>query len=199
MDCVVAITGASGSVYGMRIAGELLARGHSVVFIASDAGRQVLAHELGLEVPERDASQQLLAWLGLDADLRLRHVSDADLFDAVCSGTRAPDATVVAPCSMGTLGAIAAGTASSLIERVADVALKERKKLILLPRETPLNLIHLRNMVTVTEAGAIVLPPMPGFYQKPETLDDLVDFVVGKVLDQLGIEHDLVARWGEKD
>jgi len=176
---------------------ELLDRGHAVVFIASDAGRQVLGHELGIELPDRDATQQLLESLSLDAGSKLRHVSDADLFDAVCSGTRAPDATIVAPCSMGTLGAIAAGTASTLIERVADVALKERKKLILVPRETPLSLVHLRNLTALAEAGAVVLPAMPGFYHRPETIDDLVNHVAGKVLDILGIEHDLFSRWGE--
>lgn len=181
----------------MRTARELLARGHGVVLIASRAGRQVLAHELDFELPERGAEGAVAEWLGLGDDAKLRHVSDDDLFDPICSGSSAPDAVLIVPCSMGTLGAIAAGTASSLIERAADVALKERTKLILVPRETPLNLIHLRNMVSVTEAGAIVLPPMPAFYHKPKSVDEMVDFVVGKVLDQLGVDHDLFKRWGE--
>lgn len=195
MEYAVAITGASGSVYGVRLVAELLARGHSVVLLASDAARLVMSYELGLELPEREVARAVLAWLGLDENSSLRYAADDDLFDPICSGSRAPDGVIVAPCSMATLGGIACGIASSLIERAADVALKERRTLILVPRETPLNLVHLRNMVTAAEAGAIVLPPMPAFYPKPKTVDEMVDFVVGKILDQLGIEHDLFTRW----
>lgn len=195
MEYAVAITGASGSVYGVRLVAELLARGHSVVLLASNAGRQVMSYELGLELPETGAARVVLAWLGLDESSSLRYAADNDLFDPICSGSRAPDGMIVVPCSMATLGGIACGIASSLIGRAADVALKERRTLILVPRETPLNLVHLRNMVTAAEAGAIVLPPMPAFYPKPKTVDEMVDFIVGKILDQLGIEHDLFARW----
>lgn len=195
MEIVVAITGASGSIYGLRLVGELLGRGHTVVLLASEAGKQVMAHEVGLQLPEEGAETVLLDFLGLDAGVALRYAPDDDLFDAICSGSRAPNAVVVVPCSMATLGGIAGGVASSLIERAADVALKEGKQLVLVPRETPLNLIHLRNMVAAAEAGAVVLPPMPAFYQKPASVDDMVNFVVGKILDQLGIEHDLFTRW----
>lgn len=197
MECVVAITGASGSVYGMRLVGELLGRGHSVVLLASDAGRQVVTHELDLALPSGDARAAVLDWLRLDGEVPLRWARDDDLFDPICSGSRAPDAMAVCPCSMATLGGIAGGLASSLIERAADVALKEGKKLVLVPRETPLNLIHLRNMALVAEAGAVVLPAMPAFYHKPTDVAHMVDFIVGKVLDQLGIEHGLFARWCE--
>lgn len=195
MECVVAITGASGSIYGTRLVGELLERGHEVVLLVSQAGRQVAGHELGLQLPARGTEATVREWLGVGEDAALRHASDDDLFDPICSGSRVPDAVVIAPCSMATLGAVAGGIASSLIERAADVALKEGRKLIIVPRETPLNLIHLRNMVAVAEAGATVIPPMPAFYHKPQTIDDMVDFVVGKILDQLGVDHDLFKRW----
>ena len=137
----------------------------------------------------------MLAFLELPADARLRVVSDSDLFDAVASGTRKVDAMVVCPATMGFIGSVAAGLASDLAERAADVQLKERRPLVFVPRETPLNLIHLRNMTTLTEAGAVIVPAMPAFYSRPKSIDELVDFVVGKVLDILGVEHDLLKRW----
>jgi flavin prenyltransferase len=191
----VVITGASGSVYGMRLLEQLLTRGHSVTLIMTPAGRDVTAYELGFKLPAEGAREALLRFLEVDGSARLRVVPDDDIFDAVASGSRKVDAMIVCPASMGFVGSIAAGLASDLAERAADVQLKERRPLVLVPRETPLNLIHLRNLTAVTEAGAIVVPAMPGFYSKPKTIDDLVNFVVGKVLDVLGIEHDLLERW----
>lgn len=195
---VVGITGASGSIYGLRLIEELLRAGKEVSLLLSAAGRQVLAYETGLQLdPEPDGCQrQLRAHFAAGANLK-SYASD-DFFAPIASGSAAPDAVVVCPCSMGTLGRIAAGLSDSLLERVADVALKERKRLLLVPRETPLNQIHLQNMLRVAEAGGQILPAMPAFYQKPESVEDMVNFVVGKVLDSLGIQHQLFTRWGNK-
>lgn len=167
------------------------------MFIATRAGRDVCAHELGFQLPAEEPSAALKRFLELPAESSVRVASPDDLFDAIASGSHGVDAMVVAPCSMGFVGAIAAGLASNLPERAADVMLKERCPLILVTRETPLSLIHLRNMTSLTEAGAVVLPACPGFYQKPRSLDDAVNFVVGRVLDVLGIEHELFERWGD--
>ncbi len=191
----VVITGASGSVYGMRLVEQLLARGNGVTLIFTDAGRQVTAYEIGFVLPANGAREAVLRFLEAEESARLRVVSDDDIFDAVASGTRKVDAMIVCPASMGFVASVAAGLASDLAERAADVMLKERRPLVVVPRETPLNLVHLRNLTTITEAGAIVVPAMPGFYSKPKTIDDLVNFVVGKVLDILGIENDLLQRW----
>lgn len=191
----VVITGASGSVYGMRLLEQLLTRGHAVTLIMTEAGRQVTAYELGFALPAEQPREAVLRFLELENTARLRVVGDDDIFDAVASGTRKVDAMIVCPASMGFVASVASGLASDLAERAADVQLKERRTLVFVPRETPLNLIHLRNLTTLTEAGAVVVPAMPGFYSKPKTIDDLVNFVVGKVLDILGIEHDLLQRW----
>jgi len=192
---VVGITGASGAVYGVRLIDELLAGGHRVTLLLTDAGRQVLGFETGLVLPadfDKRKNQLVERFVGA-----FEHVSLEDFFAPVASGTSAPDAVVICPCSMGTAGRIAAGLSDNLLERVADVALKERRPLLLVPRETPFNQIHLENLLRLSRAGAQILPAMPGFYQQPQSIDDLVNFVVGKVLDQLGIEHRLFKRWGE--
>lgn len=194
---VVAITGASGSIYGLRLVEELLRRKIKVTFLVSDAGRAVLRFETGVDLPSDPAAAQALL-RGHFACESLHYYAADDFFAPAASGSSAPDAMVVVPASMGTVGRIAAGTSNSLIERVADVLLKERRRLIIVPRETPFNLIHLRNLVTLSEAGAIVLPPSPAFYHRPATLDDLVNFVVGKILDSLGFDHDLFPRWGDQ-
>lgn len=196
----VIMTGASGSAYGMRLAEQLVALGHEVVFCATDAGREVCAFELGFELPLGNAPAAAVAlatFLELPSAERIRVAYADDLFDAIASGSHPLDAVIVAPASMGFCASVAAGLASDLPERAADVALKERRPLVLVPRETPLSLVHLRNLTAVTEAGAIVVPAMPAFYQRPESIDDLVSFVVGKVLDVLVIEHSLFDRWGE--
>ncbi len=194
---VVVITGASGSVYGLRAIEQLLTSGHEVSLVATPTGAEVMAYETGLRLPETAAKESVLRFLELPLDSRLRVVADSDLFDAVASGSSAVDGVVVIPASMGFVGSVAAGLGSDLAERAADVALKERRPLVLVPRETPFNLIHLRNLTSLAEAGAVIVPAMPAFYQRPETLDDMVNFVVGKALDVLGVEHQLFPRWRE--
>ena len=193
---VVGITGASGVIYGLRLVDELLKAGRQVRLLVTDAGKQVLAYETGLQLAKepQECLQQLRQHFS--ASEQLTHFSLSDFFAPVASGSSAPDAVVVCPCSMGTAGRIAAGLSDNLLERVADVALKERKKLVLVPRETPFNQIHLENLLRLSQAGAQILPAMPAFYQMPKSVDDLVDFVVGKTLDSLGVEHQLFQRWG---
>jgi len=193
---VVAITGASGSAYGLSLIRELLTSGERVSLILTSAGRQVMNHETGLEWSaeikvRRQQVQEHFASIAVDC------LGIDDFWAGAASGTAAADAMIVVPCSMGTLGRISAGLSGNLLERAADVMLKERKTLLMVPRETPVNSIHLENMLRLSQAGAIILPAMPGFYHGPQTIEDLVDFVVGKILDQLEIEHSLFTRWGE--
>ena len=194
---VVAITGASGSIYGLRLVEELLAQQLRVTLLLSTAGRQVVAHEEGLQLAADPGERQMQLRTFFDAGEALQHSAEDDFFAPVASGSSAPDAVVVAPCSMGTAGRIAAGLSHTLIERVADVALKECRPLLLVPRETPFSAIHLENLLRLTRAGARVLPAMPGFYQRPQSVAQMVDFVVGKVLDSLQLPHNLFARWGD--
>jgi 4-hydroxy-3-polyprenylbenzoate decarboxylase len=190
---VVAITGASGSIYGIRLVETLLKEGREVHLLFSNAAAQVTGYELRTKVdPDRPDLAKLF-----DAPIEnLRYHREDNLFAPVASGSYPCDAMVICPCSMGTLSRVATGAAGNLIERAADVMLKERRPLVLVARETPVGLIHLRNMTAVTEAGGIILPASPGFYHRPESIDDLVDFLVARILDQLGIRTDLVRRWG---
>ena len=183
----VGITGASGALYAVRLINALVESDVYVEVCASEMGEKVLAYEMG-----GLSTKKLVEAYGVK-----RYAPD-DLFAPPASGTSVPDATVIAPASVSTLGKVANGTGTNLIHRVADVALKERKKLVLLEREMPYSLVHLRNMVTITEAGGIVISAAPGFYNHPETLEELVDFVVGKVLDVMDVGHELVERWGHK-
>ncbi len=196
---VVIVTGASGSVYGMRTVEQLILAGHGVDLIVTPAGQQVIELELGFLLPKLEATHAVARFLELPSSDRLRLVPHDDLRDALASGSSVADAVVVAPASMGFIASAAAGLASDLPERVVDVALKERRPVVLVPRETPLSLIHLRNLTTLAEAGAIVLPAMPAFYTYPSSLDDAVNFVVGRVLDVLGVAHDLYPRWRGRD
>jgi flavin prenyltransferase len=199
-NCVVAVTGASGSCYGLRLIEQLATAGHDVTVVFTQAGRDVAAFELGLELPDEVSALSAVAlatFLELPSADRLRVVDPGDLFDAIASGSHHVDAMVVAPCSMGFVAAVAQGLAGDLPQRAADVMLKERRPLVLVARETPLSLVHLRNLTAAAEAGAIIVPAMPAFYSKPESIDDLVNFVVGKVLDLLEVDHRLFNRWGE--
>jgi len=203
---VVAITGASGSVYGVTLVSELLQAGHRVSLLLTSAGRQVLKHEMNLNWPEAIKEQRLQVQEYFASQVQEYFASIAvdclavdDFWSSAASGSGTIDGMIVIPCSMGTAGRIAGGLSGNLLERAADVMLKERRPLILVPRETPFNTIHLENLLRLSRAGAVILPAMPGFYHAPKEIDELVNFVVGKVLDQLDVPHDLFARWGEQD
>jgi flavin prenyltransferase len=197
-DLVLAVTGASGSAYGVRLLDVLLRTGHTVHLVVSPAAAEVFEREIGR--PIRLDRFDPAAFLGpaIDGlDLSHLHYHHVRNFQAgIASGSFLTAGMAVCPCSMGSVAAIAHGTGENLIHRAADVHLKERRKLVLVPRETPLGLVQLRNLVAVAEAGAVVLPAMPGFYTRPRTVTDLVDFVVGRICDQLGVAHTLFDRWG---
>ncbi|MGD9695641.1 MAG: UbiX family flavin prenyltransferase [Thermoleophilia bacterium] len=195
------VTGGSGAIYAGRALRALTAAGCDVGLCVSDAGAHVISHEI-LRAGTRPPDDPALAVEGFVERFAQEAGSVTvlglnDLTAPFASGSSLAPAALIAPCSGATLAAIAHGTGRNLIHRCADVMLKERRRLVLMPRETPLSLIHIENMAAVTRAGAVVLPAMPGFYSEPRTIDDLVDFVVGKALDQLGVEHRLLARWGE--
>lgn len=195
----LALTGASGMPYGIRLLECLLAAGCRVQLLYSSTAQVVARQEMDLELPSRpqEARSVLLARCGLGDDAPLAVYGREEWFAPVASGSNPPDAMVVCPCTMGTLAAMAAGLADNLICRAADVVLKEGRKLIVVPRETPLSAIHLENMLRLSRAGAVILPPNPAFYHRPQQLDDLVDFVVARILDQLQVPHRLLERWGE--
>ncbi|BCS51749.1 UbiX family flavin prenyltransferase [Geobacter sp. SVR] len=192
----LALTGASGTVYGLRLAEELCRCGCRLTVTVSASGLLVCREETGLDLSGDpvSAAERLQAHFGV-AQHGLRLVASDDFFVDAASGSAAPDAMIVAPCSMGTLARIAGGISGNLIERAADVMLKERRPLLLVPRETPLSEIHLENMLKLARAGARIIPAMPAFYHQPETVDDMVNFVVGKVLEQLGLQHALYRSW----
>jgi 4-hydroxy-3-polyprenylbenzoate decarboxylase len=192
-DFVIGITGASGSIYGVRLVQELAKSENNVNVIVTYAGKKVMTEELGISGFEQIDK---LGMAGISDKIK---IWENDNFEApFMSGSNAPEAVIIIPCSVGKLAAVANGLSSNLLERTADVALKERRRLILVVRETPLNLIHLENMVKVTRAGAEILPAMPAFYHHPKTVDDIVNFIVGKVLNLLGIEHDLFKGWRKR-
>ncbi len=196
-NIVVGITGASGSIYGLRLIAELLGAGHQVSVLLTNAGRQVTAFEAGLPlVEDTQECRAVFEDYFSGSAQQLKYYAIDDFFAPIASGSSAPDAVVICPCSMGTAGRIAAGLSDNLLERVADVALKERRQLVLVPRETPFNQIHLENLLRLAQAGALILPAMPGFYHQPQTLEDLVTFVAGKILDTLGVPHQLFNPWG---
>jgi flavin prenyltransferase len=188
---VVGITGASGAPYAVRLLQQLVGAHRPVSLIVSKYGMRLLGAEMGIESVDalRDAVGKE-AW-----DSCVETYGNDDRGAPPASGSSLSAGMIVCPCSMGTLSAIAVGSSRSLIERAADVTLKERRKLILVPRETPLSAIHLGNMLRLTRAGAVVMPAAPGFYHKPKQILDLVDFMVARMLDQLGVEQSLVERW----
>jgi flavin prenyltransferase len=226
-DLVVAITGASGTAYAVRLLEVLVAAGHTVHLSISPAAADVMRHELDLKVDLNafDPQQLLRGENEVASDSKLRLLkpdagggyaassifSDSeimtgriiyhhyrDYMSGIASGSFLTDGMVICPCSMGTLSSIATGQSQNLIHRAADVHLKERRRLIVVPRETPLSVIALDNMKRLAEAGAIILPAMPGFYHAPRSIHDLVDFVVARICDQLGVQNQLIKRWGDK-
>jgi len=194
----LAITGASGAQYGLRLLQCLLAAEVRVWLLLSDAAQVVINTETDCQLPDADDSalQAFLARRFSAAAGQLQLFGKRDWFSPVASGTGAASSLVICPASGGTLSAIACGASNNLIERAADVALKERRQLILVPREAPYSEIHLENMLKLTRMGAMILPASPGFYQKPQSVEDLVDFVVARLLDQLGVEQQLLPQWG---
>ncbi len=199
MIVTVALTGASGMPYGVRLVECLIGAGCQVWLLYSQVAQIVARQEMGWNLPARtgEVEAELSARFGA-SPRQLRVFGREEWFAPPASGSNPPDAMVICPCTMGTLAAVAAGLSQNLIERAADVVLKEGRKLILVPRETPYSAIHLENMLKLARLGACILPPCPGFYHHPQTVQDLVDFVVARILDQLGVPHKLMPRWGDE-
>ncbi len=194
----LAFTGASGLPYGMRLLECLLKGGQRVHLVYSQAAQIVATQEMDFTLPSRpqEAEQMLRERFGkFSGELKVFGIQD--WFAPIASGTNPGDAMVVCPCTMGTLGKIAGGISDDLICRAADVMLKERRTLILVPREMPFSAIHLENMLKLSHAGAVIMPPSPGFYHHPQSVQEMVDFVVARILDHLGVMHALMGRWGE--
>lgn len=198
MRVTLAFTGASGIQYGLRLLQCLMQAGASVDLLISQAAREVARLETDLSMPAQD--DQFAAWFGEQFEVNTDNIKvygQQDWLAPTASGGSAPKVMVVCPCSGGTLAKIALGTCNNLIERGADVALKERNKLIIVPREAPLSEIHLEHMLKLTKMGAVIMPASPGFYYKPQSLDDIIDFMVARVLDHIGVDHPIIRRWGE--
>jgi len=195
---VLAISGASGVQYGIGLLEQLLTHGHKVYLLVTRAAHVVISMETELAWPANThkLQEQLCLRYGADEN-QLKVCGESEWASPIASGSSSVDTMVVCPCSMGTLSSIAVGASANLLERAADVILKERKKLILVPRETPFSDIHLENMLKLSRMGAVILPANPGFYNKPQTVEDIVDFMVARILDHLGIEQSLQPRWGE--
>ena len=193
----LAMTGASGAQYGLRLLECLVQKGLKVQFLISNAARVVVATETDLDLP---ADEELEEFLTLNFDAEPGQIvvnTTKNWFSSVASGSAAPQSMVICPASGGTISAVASGASNNLIERAADVAIKEKCQLIIVPRETPLSEIHLDNMLKLARLGVTILPAMPGFYHNPETINDLVDFVVARILDHLDINQDIIPRWGD--
>ena len=193
----LAMTGASGAQYGLRLLECLVQKGLKVQFLISNAARVVVATETDLDLP---ADEELEKFLTLNFDAEPGQIvvnTSKNWFSSVASGSAAPQSMVICPASGGTISAVASGASNNLIERAADVAIKEKCQLVIVPRETPLSEIHLDNMLKLARLGVTILPAMPGFYHNPETINDLVDFVVARILDHLDINQDIIPRWGD--
>ncbi len=195
---ILGITGASGVQYGIRLLEQLLTHGHRVYLLVTRAAHVVISMETELSWPAstRELSKQLCLRYGVDND-QLKVCGESEWASPIASGSSDVDAMVICPCSMGTLSSIATGASANLLERAADVILKERRKLILVPRETPFSDIHLENMLKLSRMSAVILAANPGFYNKPQSLEDVVDFMVARILDHLDIKQTLQPRWGE--
>ena len=194
---IIAVSGASGAPYALRLLEVLIKGSHTIYLSISGDGLLILKDETGLMLKGSETDIQFEIEKQLNAkEGQISYFDEDNMYAAIASGSNKVDAMVVIPCSMKTLSAIAHGYASTLIERAADVTLKERRKLIIVPRETPLSAIHLKNMLTLAELGCSIIPAMPAFYHRPKKITDMVDFIVGRVLDSMGIENDLSPRWG---
>lgn len=194
----VALTGASGAAYGLRLIECLLATGNDVYLLYSQAAQIVINMETSLSFPAKAADIETMLTQHFDVAVgRLKVFGRKQWMAPVASGTNPAQAMVICPCTTGTMSSIAQGLSDDLIDRAADVMLKEHKKLILVVRETPLSVIHLENMTRLAKAGAVIMPANPGFYFNPEGVSDLIDFVVARILDHLGVEHELLPRWGD--
>ncbi len=189
---IVGITGASGCIFGFRIAVELLKADHEVYLVVTDTGRRFMERELAADF---SALVEKLDRI----ETGMVHIEEpGNFFSVLATGSFEVDGMIIAPCAMGTLGQIASGTGGNLIVRAADICLKERRKLVLIPRETPLNAIHLENMLRLTQAGAVILPPSPSFYSHPESLGDIINEIVGKALTAVGVPNTLYKRWDNR-
>ncbi|MDC7226481.1 MAG: UbiX family flavin prenyltransferase [Spirochaetales bacterium] len=189
---IIGITGASGSVYAVRLIEELCSHGKELHLIFSETGTEVFRYETGI------SPEEFIGKLNTPINKPTLH-SNTDIFAPPASGSFIADAMVIVPCSMATLGSIANGSLRSLLGRSADVCFKERRKIIIVPRETPFSRIHLKNMLELTDAGAVILPAMPAFYNHPETVNDIVDFTVARILDQLNVENSMIKRWNGQE
>jgi len=193
----IAITGASGAPYALRLLEVLVRGGHTIYLTITGEGLSIMQDETGLTLKGSETDIMNALERRLEArEGQVNYFDEDNMYAPIASGSVKVDAMVVVPCSMKTLAAIANGFASTLIERAADVAIKEQRKLIIVPRETPLSPIHLRNMLTLADLGCHIIPAMPGFYHQPKRVSDLVDFIVARVLDSMGVEHELSQRWG---
>ncbi|GAB4542441.1 MAG: flavin prenyltransferase UbiX [Thermodesulfovibrionia bacterium] len=193
---IVAITGASGSIYGVRLIEALLSLNHKVYLTISRPAFTIINHEMGINWQAEDEQVIEETIRGYFSSMDIRYFSDNNLTAPISSGSFITDGMFIVPCSMKTLAGIANGYASNLIERSADVMLKECRRLIIAPREMPFNAVHLENMLKLARLGVRIVPPIPGFYHKPKDIDDIVNFVVGKILDSMEVKHDLFNRWG---
>jgi len=193
----LAITGASGSAYALRLLECLVAANYQVYVLCSSAARVVFDTEVGLKLPASpDAASECLSEKFNAKTGQITVFGKEQWFSPVASGSAAPKQMIVCPCSTGTLAAISQGMSDNLIERAADVVIKERGQLILVPRETPFSTIHLQNMLTLSQMGVTIMPAAPGFYHNPQSIEDLIDFMVGRMLDHIGIEQSIMPRWG---
>lgn len=194
----VALTGASGAQYGLRLIEVLVTAGHEVWVMISKASHMVIATETDVSLPAQpERLAEALSGRYRAAEGQIRCFGREDWMAPVASGSGAASSMVICPCSTSTLSSVATGASNNLIERAADVAIKERRKLVMVPREAPFSTIHLEHMLTLSRMGVVILPAAPGFYHHPSSIDDLIDFVVARVLNQLGIAHTLMPRWGE--
>lgn len=196
-NIALALTGASGAQYGLRLLEVLLKQEHRVQLMVSKPAQVVIGTETDWKLPGRVSEYATFFSQHFGTDKALLSAHGPEEWTAACaSGSNPPDAMAICPCSMATLSSIAVGASRNLVERSADVMLKEQRKLVLVPRETPLSAIHLENMLKLARLGVVILPPVPGFYEHPRSVEDIIDFVVARVLDHLGVSHALGPRWG---